>query len=316
MANYEFRLRFNMLKGDHINSDLEKLELLETPEGQEIRLRVNARDSPIKASSEIAIVGGLYKSPQDARQAAILVRTAVASWAVKHRLGVDFGDGRLRAQLTDFGKRQLETELGRPLRNDRLGIDVYEWEDRLVFVSSTVDAVVGKDSRTFIEEFRQLMTTPLALSEKQMLAGELYSASYFDVSFRSRFITLVTAVEALLDVAPRSAAVQEFVDDAESKVEKLVANSSVKEALVSALERIRYESIGQGGRSLTERLLGDRQYDGLKASRFFAHCYRVRSEIVHSGKPSDPKVDLLQLSNSCQGFVGDLLNVSFGFLAP
>jgi hypothetical protein len=58
-------------------------------------------------------------------------------------------------------------------------------------------------------------------------------------------------------------------------------------------------------------VLVDREYEGLRAGKFFSHCYSLRGEIVHNGKISDPSIDLLQLSNSCQSFVGDLLLASF-----
>lgn len=57
---------------------------------------------------------------------------------------------------------------------------------------------VGKHPDIFVEQFRQGMIT-LPLSDTQLLGAELYGLSFFDMSFRSRFITLVTAVEAMLE---------------------------------------------------------------------------------------------------------------------
>ena len=233
-------------------------------------------------------------------------------WALRERLGVDFGDGILRSFITDFGKKHYEQGLGHPVRNDRLGIDVYESQQGLRFASIDINPALGKNAESFVEQIRQNMSGPLRLSEKQMLAAELYSASFFDVSFRSRFITLVTAVEALLDAPLRSNEIQEFVNEAKAKANALVADPATRQAVVSSLEWLRNDSIGQTGRLLAERLLGDLEYDGLSAGRFFSHCYRLRSEIVHNGKTSDPTIDLLQLSNKCQAFVADLLLASFG----
>jgi hypothetical protein len=95
-------------------------------------------------------------------------------------------------------------------------------------------------------------------------------------------------------------------------VNALDVDVATKQSIKSSVERMKSDSIGQTGRELAERLLSDRAYDGLRAGKFFAHCYKVRSEIVHDGKPCDPTIDLLQLSNACQAFVGDLLLASFG----
>src|SRR5437764_1042082 len=80
---FEFRLRFNMLKGDHIKSDKEELELLRTAGGQRIRLRAGSRGSPIEKSSQIAITGGPYSSQDEALGVAQAAREAVIVWAVK-----------------------------------------------------------------------------------------------------------------------------------------------------------------------------------------------------------------------------------------
>lgn len=316
MPTYQFRLRFNMLKGDHINSEQEELELLRTQDGQIIRLRAGSRGTPIKASSEIAIIGGPYSSPEEATEAARRAHESVVVWALRQRLGVDFGDGILRSFITDFGKKHYERELGHPARNDRLGIDVYESQEGLLFASRDAALALGKNVDTFVEQMRQTLSNPLGLSEKQMLAAELYSASFFDVSFRSRFITLVTAIEALLDPSLRSNEIQVFVNDAKAKANALVADPATKQAMVSSLDWLRNDSIGQTGRVLAERLLVDLEYDGLRAGKFFSRCYRLRSEIVHNGKASDPTIDLLQLSNTCQAFVADLLLTSIGLPHP
>ena len=311
MCKYQFRLRFNLLKGDHINSEQEKLELLRTSEGQYIRLAAGPRGTPIKASSNIAIIGGPYSSAEEAAQVATQARESVVTWAVKQRLGVDFGEGIARTVITDFGKQHFQRELGRPVRADRLGIDVYESQEGLLFVSREMNLGIGKNVNTFVEHMRQTLSAPLGLSQKEMLAAELYSVSFFDGSFRSRFITLVTAIEALLELPLRSNEIQAFVTETKAKTNKLDADDWIKQALKSNLEWLRYDSISQTGRALSEHLLGDREYDGLKAARFFSHCYSIRSEIVHKGKISDITIDLLQLSNTLQTFVADLLLASF-----
>jgi len=309
---FEFRLRFNMLKGDHIKSDKEELESLGTAGGQRIRLRAGSRGSPIEKSSEIAITGGPYSSQDEALGVAQAAREAVIVWAVKQRLGVDFGDGKLRHLMTDVGKEYYERQLGHPIRNDRLGIDVHEIQDGLLFASVSLDAAVAKNADTFVEQFREGITNPVVLSEKQRLAAELYSLSFFDMSFRSRFITLVTAVEALLDPHIRSGEIQAFVDDLKTRLDGLGVDEGTKQSMISSLERLKYDSIGQTGRALSDSLLGDRKYSGLKAGKFFSRCYKLRSQIVHNGQPNDPTTDLLQESNACQAFVADLLLASFG----
>src|SRR5258706_12184318 len=146
IPTYQFRLRFNMLKGDHINSEEEELELLRTQDGQTIRLRAGSRGTQIRQSSEIAILGGPYSSPEEATQAATRARESVVVWALRERLGVDFGDGIMRSFITDFGKKHYEQELGNPVRSNRLGVDVYESQEGLLFGSREIALVLGKNA--------------------------------------------------------------------------------------------------------------------------------------------------------------------------
>ena len=69
--------------------------------------------------------------------------------------------------------------------------------DGLSFVELNVDASIGQAAARFVEEVAAVIATPVFLNAKQELAGEILSASYFDTSERSRFITLITAVEGV-----------------------------------------------------------------------------------------------------------------------
>jgi hypothetical protein len=170
------------------------------------------------------------------------------------KLGLDFGDGILRTFLTDYGKRLYEKEFSRPIRNDCLGIDVYESQADLLFASANVNMALGKNADAFAEHICRQIEQPLALSDKQIIAAELYSASFFDVPFRSRFITLVTAIEALLVPQRRSDVVQSFIDDVKKELKRQEIDDATKGALIGSLDWLRLDSIGQTGKRLCERL--------------------------------------------------------------
>jgi len=140
--------------------------------------------------------------------------------------------------------------------------------------------------------------------------SEIYSASFFDVSPRSRFITLVTAVEALLDPARRPESVQTLVTEMEGVTRTSAVDDSTKEAIVSSLQWLREESIGQSGRAMARRFLPHQRYDGRSSWTFFTQCYHLRSQIVHHGTVGDPSIDILSLANTMETFVSELLLAS------
>lgn len=308
MTQYNFRLRFHLCDGDSIRLDSEEKDLFRAPDGSCIRIKTGNQGTPIQTNSRAALVGGPYESKNAAEQAGLRARHALLAWSIRQRFGVDLGDNKLRSLFTHAGLSQLQAELERPVRNDIHGLDVYEANDSTAFVALNSNIAVGKSGEAFLAEIGTRLSNSSILPEKLALSAELYSLSFFEASFRARFLTLVAAVEALLEPAERPGTVQEFISQTQYEACKLPVDRATKEALRSSLEWLRRESIGQAGRELANTYLGDTLYLGMAARRFFRHCYTLRSEILHTGSPSDVSVDLLSIANVAQQFVGDLLN--------
>lgn len=310
MSDYAFRLRFNFATAYRINSDAEEIELLTLPTGESFRLRGLLPGKPMSESTGAAVLAWPWSSPEAARKAAEQTKRALLCWAVDQRVGIDFGDGRQQGLATSAGLAMWQEQLRCAVRNDIHGIDVYEFDPNIRFVSVGADATVGKSSAALLDSFRREFQNSRPLTDKQVLACEIYSGSFFDVSPRSRFITLVTAVEALLEPAPRSERVQVFVENIKEMVSELDADDRTKQSMISSLEYLKAESIGQCGRALADRLLPQQRYDNRSSSKFFKDCYDLRSDIVHRGSVRDSSIDLRSLANSMETFVSELLLAS------
>jgi len=268
MPLYDFRLRFNFPEAYRIDSDVEEIELLVSTRGERIRLRSGAIGTPIKDHNHAAVLGGPFASEDQARAAAEKSKRALLCWAIEQRLGIDFGDRKQRSMATNAYLAMLEKQHGHPFRNDIHGIDVYKHVEKLKFVSVNAKATVGKYPPRLIDTFQREYLGSRQLTEKEVLASEIYASSFFDVSARSRFITLVTAVEALLE---------------------------------------KRESITQAGRTLVGRLIPNELFDGQSSADFFTRCYKLRGQILHRGKVEDGLVDILHLANAMESFVARLL---------
>jgi hypothetical protein len=312
MPEYDFRIRFHFSGGNHINSEAEKLLVLQESGGATIRLRSGARGSAIKNHSRASLIGGPYPSAADAQAAAERTKRALLIWAVRNRVGIDLGGRQPRSAITVAGLELLEKQIGGPMRADIHGIDVYEHIDGLSFVALNADASIGKAAAAFVEEVAAAVATSVFLNAKQELAGEILSASYFDASDRSRFVTLITAVEGLLDPQPRPAAAQHMVARMIQIVEEEELDEGHRAAMLGSLQRLKRESIGQAGRALAERLLGGKVYEGQTPAQFFSLCYGLRSSILHSGKVPAEITDFLSVCATAHAFVCDLLIASFG----
>jgi hypothetical protein len=307
MPLYDFRLRFNFPEAYRIGSDVEKIELLVLPLGERIRMRSGAIGTPIKDHTEVAVLGGPFASEDQARDAAGKTKRALLYWAIEQRLGIDFGDGKQRSRFTNAGLAELEKRLECPLRNDIHGIDVYEHVEKLKFVKGDVKATVDKSPLRLIDTFQREYLHTRHLTEKQVLASEIYASSFFDISPRSRFITLVTAVEALLERPKRPDVVEELVEEFKAKTQLPNIDEQTKNSIIGSLGDLKRESITQAGRTLAGRLIPNELFDGQSSADFFTRCYDLRSQILHRGKIEDELVDMLDLANIMEGFVAKLL---------
>ncbi len=273
------------------------------PHGERIRLRSGASGTPIKDHNRAAVLGGPFASEDQARDAAEKSKRALLYWAIEQRLGIDFGDGKQRSGLTKAGLAMLQKQHGRTVRNDIHGIDVYEHVEKLMFVNVHAKETVGKYPPRLIDTFQREYSNSRQLTEKQVLASEIYASSSFDVSSRSRFITLVTAVEALLEPLRRSDEVEELVEDFIAKTQTSTLDQQTKNSIIGSLGLLKHQSISQAGRTLAGRLIPNELFDGQSSADFFTRCYELRSGILHRGKIEDGLVDMLDLANVMEGLL-------------
>jgi len=307
MPLYDFRLRFNFAEAYRINSEAEKIELLDLSPGEKITLVSGLSETPIKEQNHVAVLGKSFTSEAEAREAAERCKRALLYWAVEQRLGADFGDGRQRSWFTKAGLKYYEQKYGCPIRNDLHGIDVYEHVEKLKFASFNAKAELGKHVDRLINTFQREYMKSRHFTEKQLLASEIYASSFFDISARSRFITLVTAVEALLEPVKHPTEVEELVEDVKVKAKHLVVDKDTKASIIGSFDRIRYQSRNQAGRMLANRLLPNEIFDEQASDDFFSKSYDLRSRLLHDGTIKEKEGDVGELANVMEAFVHKLL---------
>jgi len=307
MPLYDFRLRFNFAEAYCINSEAEKIELLELTSGEHIILTSGLSGAPIKEQNRVAVLGKLFKSEAEAREAAERCKRAFLYWAIEQRVGIDFGDGRQRSRFTNAGLKYFEKMYGCPLRSDMHGIDVYEHIEKLKFISFNAKAEVGKHPDKLIDTFGHEYLNNRLFTEKQLLASEIYANSFFDISARSRFITLVTAVEALLEPLKRSDDVEELVEEFKDKIRQSTVDETTKNSIIGSLGNLKHQSISQAGRLLADRLLPDEIFEEQASDDFFSRAYDLRSRLIHDGAIEKEDGDIWNLANVMEAFVHKLL---------
>jgi len=143
MSQFDFRLRFHLPDGDHINADVEELPISSQGDAR-IRLRSGGRGTTIKACSRPAMIGGPYETIEEARAAAERAKRALLVWAVRNRMGIDLGGRQPRGAITDEGRRRFAEMLNHQVRTDVHGIDVYEHTGGLLFFGIEAQGAVER----------------------------------------------------------------------------------------------------------------------------------------------------------------------------
>ena len=205
-----------------------------------------------------AIEGGPYFSKELALQAAIRTKSTVLLWALRRRIGIDFSlgepDGFILEQIDTFSLQ--------------IRVDVFPRKE----------TPAGRFAKSFNDNFLIQELKP-----KQLLAIEIYTASYFDSSARSQFVTRISAVEALMVQEESSQSVRTVIENLQEAVRCSNLSNVDEEQLVNALSRERRESKTRTGAKLAQSFLKRRKYHGMSAYKTFTTCYDIRSKIVHSG---------------------------------
>lgn len=312
MPSYNFRINFRLSGGDSINHDSPDLEILAVGDGPGLMLKGLGVKPEIKDVKELLLIGGPFPTATEAAEAGQRALAALYVFSLQSRVGLDLGHVKEGGGgPSDYAKQSLKEKLGLSALGNVPGLSIYE-AGSTVFVGFDALLSRGHAKNRFVEQIAGVYPEPPNLSDRQTLAIEIYMASHFEESPRTRFVTLVIAVEALMTPAPRTREGRQLVDHLQELVKKSALSEEEIESLLGSLEYLKEESKGKTGRALAKKLLGDKTYGGKKAEDFFKHCYPIRSQIVHTGKPKDPQLNLRELAGQAEEFVADLLKASIG----
>jgi hypothetical protein len=207
-------------------------------------------------------------------------------------------------------QQQLEAELGRPVLYDNHGTLVFKESPWPRFVRvGPLGLSTGTPTDILQAAAKKARELNLNMPGREVLAYDLFAASFFRTGPDARYLMLMTALEALIDPQPRPTASVEHVE----RLIQLTRASDLSEheirSMVGSLEWLKDESIGQAGRRLSARL-GERRYkDGTETpGQFFTRCYSLRSSLVHGHVPRPAEGEVGARAASLEVFVGHLLS--------
>ncbi|MFL5960117.1 MAG: hypothetical protein ACJ75G_07645 [Gaiellaceae bacterium] len=201
---------------------------------------------------------------------------------------------------------------GSQVQGDRIlqdvhGTQVFECEPTPIFARWDLGFIVGRSPERFLDFIAQAEEKDISLSEKDELAFELFSGSFFESTADGRFLLLMMAVEALTVQEQRGEA-------ATAHIEHLIAITRTAtqlpadevDSLVNGIREFKRESISRAGQRLAQTLV-NRTYLEREPASFFKQCYRLRSKLVHGETPYPSFEEVNVQAGALELFVRDLL---------
>ena len=308
MSNYHIRIRFRI--HGSLSHEGSAFDVGASSRGDSYAL--SAFDGPSIEEAQWLVLkstGEGFSTKDEAVHAGRRAKNAISWSSARMRVGVDLGDDKPHGGASEYLKKLVMEESGIRLLDDPHGLVVYE-EDVLHptrFTSVSGELQVGRPISAFADYFLQAMNMDLCLTDKETLAFELYGLSHFESAPRARFVTLISAIETILDTKQRNAEALKHVERLIEFTRKSGLSLPERDSLSTSLGQLKRESISKAGRDLVGTLLESNKYGGEQAKDFFQHCYNIRSALLHRGKPSDDSVNLGLLVVQLDHLVADLL---------
>lgn len=306
MTTYRFRIRFHLAHKGMLQGEDGECEFV-LPNSHQAKLVVNGAEKISEGTSFVILSGG-YKDSDDALKEGCIVKESLLCYAAKNRLGIDLGRDIASTFLADSVKQRIFEEHGVRMIDDVHGLCVYE-EDYPTSYFSTKGLILvnPRDMAYFTEELNRIVETPRVVTEKVKLSMELLTFSYFEKSERSRFLTLVLAVEALLQPEERPKNVQLLVDSLKEQTNSSNISDADRKSIVGSLNWLYKDSISKSLKKMADKHLSGSEYGGMPARKFISKCYDARSQLVHTGAVTDQKISIGFLAANLELYVTHML---------
>ncbi len=202
LSTYCVRIRFRL--GERVRIETAEPELaLDLEEGRRIVLQPSPAGASIREAEQLALFVQPYATEAEALEAGTRWRGILEKAFARLNIGADFGDRAATGSATQYGLSAFAAQVGSRVLNDVHGVMVFECDPWPRFVRVEAKGVVGRPADRLLEVLRATVGGGIAMSERESLAYDLYSASFSTDSPDARFALLMMALETIIEPEPR-----------------------------------------------------------------------------------------------------------------
>ncbi|EQF22291.1 hypothetical protein QEW_4460 [Clostridioides difficile CD160] len=167
---------------------------------------------------------------------------------------------------------------------DILGLEIYEVissMNEIYFVAQGLEIKYNTDFKLKRRSFE------FENDKLDIVLSFLNSSSLIN-DRRIRFLLRIMAIEVL--VSDKEYNEKNYIEIINNIIKNISCSDKLMERVKNDIGQLKIKSIGKKCKELIEQHCGDKTYFGLDVSKFFNNCYKMRSELVHSGK-----IDIMEL---------------------
>lgn len=316
---YKFRFKFKVDQKGVIQDNSQEYQFVLF--GNKSSTLKSLDSETLNNSTQFSIESGGYETEEDARKHGMLIKHSALSYGAKFTIGIDVGKDTSNGGMSSYMKYWTFNELGLRIIDDIHGVSIYS-ENFPTSVGSvdTITLIRNLSADFFVKELSRLAAIVPNLDEKIILAMELLTASIFEKTPRTRFLTLVLAAESIVKTNERPQEVQELIDklieitsDALGEINDSTADEEKKKAkkqyrkINTSLGSLRNYSISESLQKQALKYLKEKEYCGKKSDEFILKYYKARCQLVHDGKVEEDKFDINTMAANLEVYLKDLI---------
>ncbi|WP_316364429.1 HEPN domain-containing protein [Candidatus Thiodiazotropha sp. CDECU1] len=311
MTTYCFRIRFNISHKGKLNAENKDFNF-KLANGYDARLISEDTDS-IATGSRFSLRSCGYKDFSTAMKQGEIAKESLLYYAVDNSMGINLGKDVASASLNEEIKDKILKKKGERILDDIHGLCVYPQDVPTYFFSVHGAGIVNpRDMEFFSNELNRTITRHKSINAKVKLAMELLSFSFFDRSSRSKFLTLISATESLIEPCSRTGESIAHVNQLIDLTKNSTLPDSEKSSIINSLKWLLDESISRSLKKMAEIHLPDNTYSDLKAPKFIIKCYTARCDLVHKGYVQEDEYDINLLAANLSAYLKDMVTKIVG----
>lgn len=308
---YSFRNLFR-IRGNKLGIPSPTRLLEPTGPGESIFL-ASPTGADIQEDFDVVLAGCAYASFDDAVHAGRRWRQIMQATFAREGISCEFGadDDAKLSPLHETVKHHIgmfpDIRPGDTVYEDRIGLLVFNAHPvpKFMFAYGGAPIVsVSPPSSDLISNAKQRDSG--YWSDELRLAYKLVHSALADSNQETRFILMVTAVEALIPYRKKEPHLADMLEALRPIAEGMQSfDETTRKTVDGLLKSSQYQSIRKYGLMLAERLDGD--YGGMAAKKYFDEAYKARSDLAHGNLARLGEEALREQFPELKRFVLDIL---------